>query len=139
MPCNSIFNYLDVLVLPMYVIRPPFVSQVRNHRLECHFSGGARWRQKVRLIVHANMSSLVTIVNMRSTSNRDMEDREFVVPEGSRGSSVNITSCVCSRTYLSLWVCLYTNSKILQRDMYEKSQKHPYFLNISRLYISTSI
>jgi hypothetical protein len=41
--------------------------------------------------------------------------------------TISIPQCVCLYTYLSVWVCLYTNSKILQRDMYEKFQKHPYF------------
>jgi hypothetical protein len=51
----------------------------------------------------------------------------------------SIPPWICPRTHLSLWVYFYTNSKIFQRDMYEKFWKHPYFLNISWLYISTSI
>jgi len=43
---------------------------------------------------------------------------------------ISILSYVCPHTYLSLRVCSYTNSKILQRDIYEKFEKHPYFLNI---------
>jgi len=44
--------------------------------------------------------------------------------------TISILSYVCPHTYLSLRVCSYTNSKILQRDIYKKFEKHPYFLNI---------
>ena len=41
---------------------------------------------------------------------------------------ISILQCVCLHTHLSLWVCSYTNSKILQRVTYENLQKYPYFL-----------
>jgi len=44
--------------------------------------------------------------------------------------TISMQSCVCPHTYLSLGVCSYTNSKILQNDIYEKFQKPTCFLNI---------
>jgi len=52
---------------------------------------------------------------------------------------ISIPLCVYSHTHLSLWVCSYTHSKILQRDIYEKFQKQPYFLNVLWLYLITTI
>ena len=43
---------------------------------------------------------------------------------------ISIPPCVCSHTHLSLWVCSYTYSNILQRYIHENFQKHFYFLNI---------
>jgi hypothetical protein len=56
--------------------------------------------------------------------------REFYLHSRVATLTISIPPCVYSHTQLSFRVGSYTNSKIL-RDMYEKFQKHPYFLNIS--------
>ena len=43
---------------------------------------------------------------------------------------ISIPPCVCSHTHLSLWVCSYTYSNILQRYIHENFPKQSYFLNI---------
>ena len=48
---------------------------------------------------------------------------------------LHATMCVCPHTYLSLWVCSYIYSKILQKYIHEKFQKQPYFLNILYIYL----